>query len=55
MLAVHDFIPAEGEIKHLLWTLHFMKVYTKQGVVSSTVGGSSGAVDPKTFRPVVVS
>ena len=52
-LAVRDFIPAEGEIKHLLWTLHFMKVYTKQGVVSSTVGGSSGAVDPKTFRKYV--
>lgn len=49
-LAVNDFIPAEGEIKHLLWTLHFMKVYPKQGVVCSIVGGSSGAVDPKTFR-----
>ena len=50
MLAVHDFIPAEGEIKHFLWTLNFMKVYPKQGVVCSIAGGSSGAVDPKTFR-----
>ena len=27
-----------------------MKVYPKQGVVCSIAGGSSGSVDPNTFR-----
>ncbi len=39
----------EGEIKHLLWTLHFLKAYPKQAAVCSTVGGSTGVIDPKTF------
>ena len=43
-------LPLEGEIKHLLWTLHFLKAYPKQAAVYSTVGGSTGAIDPKTFR-----
>ena len=44
-----DLIPPDGEIKHLMWTLHFLKAYPRQGAVCSTVGGSSGAIDPKTF------
>ena len=50
MMAYQDFIPPLGEIKHLLWTLHFLKAYPRQATVCSTVGGSSGAIDPKTFR-----
>ena len=47
-MVAHDVIPAEGEINHLLWTLHFMKVNPKQGVVCSMAGGTNGAIDPKT-------
>ena len=50
LLAQHDLIPEKGEIKYLLWALVFLKVYPKQGLVCSLVGGSNGAVDPKTFR-----
>jgi hypothetical protein len=49
MMADQDVLPPEGEIKHLLWTLHFLKAYP-QSAVCSTVGGSTGAIDPKTFR-----
>jgi len=37
-----------GRPKHLLWALHFMKVYPKQSPGCSAVGASAGAVDPKT-------
>ena len=50
LLDEHDLIPEKGEIKHLLWALVFLKVYPKQGPVCSLVGGTKGAVDPKTFR-----
>jgi hypothetical protein len=50
LMADHDLIPPDGEIKHLLWTLHFLKAYPKQATVCSTVGGSTGAIDPKTLR-----
>jgi len=50
LLEEHDLVPKNGEIKHLLWTLVFLKVYPKQGPVCSIVGGTKGAVDPKTFR-----
>jgi hypothetical protein len=49
-MADHDVIPPEGEIKHLLWTLHFFKAYPRQATVCSMVGGSTGAFDPKTLR-----
>ncbi len=49
MMADHDTIPPEGEIKHLFWTLHFLKAYPRQSAVCSMVGGSTGAIDPKTF------
>ena len=50
MMVDCDGLPLEGEIKHLLWTLHFLKAYPKQAAVCLTVGGSTGAIDPKTFR-----
>jgi hypothetical protein len=43
-------LPEGGRPKHLLWALHFMKVYPKQSPGCSTVGASAGAVDPKTHR-----
>ena len=39
-----------GRPKHLLWALHFMKVYPKQSPGCLAVGASAGAVDPKTHR-----
>ncbi len=50
MMLDHDIFPPDREIKHLLWTLHFLKAYPRQSAVFSTVGGSTGAIDPKTFR-----
>ncbi len=47
MMVDHAVIPLEGEIKYLLWTLHFLKAYPRQSAVCSTVGGSTGAIDPK--------
>ncbi len=49
MMTDHAVIPPEGEIKHLLWTCHFLKAYPRQSAVCSTVGGSTGAIDPNTF------
>ncbi len=50
LLARSDLIPPEGDLSHLLWTLHFLKAYPKQATVCSMVGGSAGAIDPKTLR-----
>ena len=50
LLAHNNFIPLEGEMKHLLWMLHFLKAYPKQAAVCSTVGGSAGAINPKTLQ-----
>ena len=50
MMVDRDSLPLEGEIKHHLWTLHFLKAYLKQAAVCSTVGGSTGAINPKPFR-----
>lgn len=50
LLTEHTLVPEEGMIKHLLWTLHFLRAYPKQAVACSTVGGSGGAIDPKTLR-----
>ena len=43
-------LPEGGRPKHLLWALHFLKVYPKQSPGCSAVGASAGAVDPKTHR-----
>jgi hypothetical protein len=50
MLYERDLLPDNGEPRHLLWTLFFMKTYPKQGHGCSVVGASSGAVDPKTMK-----
>jgi hypothetical protein len=42
--------PEGGLPKHLLWALHFMKAYPLQAQGCAAVGGSDGAVDPKTYR-----
>jgi hypothetical protein len=49
-LVHNNLLPEDCQLKHLLWTLFFMKVYPKQGPACSGIGGSSGAVDPKTLR-----
>jgi hypothetical protein len=44
-------LPNDGCPKHLMWCLHFLKVYPKQGPGCATVGGSErGAVDPRIHR-----
>ena len=50
MMVDRDGLPLEGEIKHLLWMLHFLKAYPKQAAVCLPVGSSTVAIDPKTFR-----
>jgi hypothetical protein len=44
-------LPDNGCPKHLMWCLHFLKVYPKQGPGCAAVGGSErGAVNPRTHR-----
>jgi hypothetical protein len=50
LIADQGVIPPEGDIKHLLWSLHFLKAFPRQAAVCSMVGGSTGAIDPKTLR-----
>jgi hypothetical protein len=50
LLERDSLLPEGGRPKHLLWALHFMKVYPKQSPGCSAVGASAGAVDPKTHR-----
>ena len=50
MLEEYEIMPNKGKIKHLLWTLYFLKVYPKQSPGCSAVGATTGAVDPKTLR-----
>jgi hypothetical protein len=50
LLVRESLLPEKGHPKHLLWALHFMKTYPKQGPACATVGASAGAVDAKTFR-----
>ena len=46
-----DHLLDNGRPEHLMWCLHFLKVYPKQGPGCATVGGSErGAVDPRTHR-----
>jgi hypothetical protein len=42
--------PKKSKPKHLLWTLYFLKVYPSEAPGCSAVGGSKGAIDPKTLR-----
>ena len=50
LLERDSLLPEGGRPKHLLWALHFMKVYPKQSPGCSAVGASAGAVDPKTHQ-----
>jgi hypothetical protein len=50
MIEKGDLLPEKSKPKHLLWTLYFLKVYPREGPGCSAVGGSGGAVDPKTLR-----
>jgi hypothetical protein len=42
--------PKKSKPKHLLWTLYFLRVYPREAPSCSAVGGSKGAIDPKTLR-----
>ncbi len=48
LLERDSLLPEGSRPKHLLWALHFMKVYPNQSPGCSAVGASAGAVDPKT-------
>ena len=51
MLWEEDVLPEGGRPKHLLWALHFLKVYPLQAPGCAAVGASGGgAVHPKTHR-----
>ena len=50
LLVQEGVLPHKGLPKHLLWALHFLKVYPLQGPGCAAVGESGGAIDPKTHR-----
>jgi hypothetical protein len=50
MLGEGGLRPEKSEPKHLLWALYILKVYPREGPGCSTVGGSKGAIDPKTMQ-----
>jgi hypothetical protein len=50
MLVEGGLLPKNGKPKHLLWTLYFLKCYSKEGPGCAAVGGSRGAINPKTMR-----
>jgi hypothetical protein len=50
MLGEGGLRPKKSKPKHLLWTLYFLKVYPSEAPGCSAVGGSKGAIDPKTLR-----
>lgn len=50
MLVEGGLLPEKGRPKHLLWALYFLKCYPKEGPGCAAVGGSKGAIDPKTMR-----
>ncbi len=52
-LLQRDMIPEQGRTNHLTWALFFMRAYPKVGVTCATVGGSGGAIDPKTLREYI--
>ena len=50
MLGEGGLCPEKIKPKHLLWKLYFLKVYPREGPGCAAVGGSRGAVDPKTMH-----
>ena len=53
LLISHNLVPLCGQIIHMLWTLYFLKQYPTQDAGCAAVGGSGGAVDPKTLQKYV--
>jgi hypothetical protein len=49
LLANHNLLPGKAKKKHLLWALYFMKVYPTDPSTCLVLGGSCGAIDPKTM------
>jgi hypothetical protein len=45
-MSTQDVVPDGGKIEHLLWTLMFLKLYSKQASLCSLAGG----VDKETYR-----
>jgi len=52
-LSQRGLVPIEGTAKHLLWSLYFLRAYPKQGATCAVVGGSAGAIDPKTLQKFI--
>ena len=50
LLVQEGVLPHKGLPKHLLWALHFLKVYPLQGAGCGAVCKSGGAIDPKTHQ-----
>ncbi len=50
MLVEGGLHPKNSKPKHLLWALYFLKVYSREGPLCSTVGGSKDAINPKTMQ-----
>jgi hypothetical protein len=50
LLERDSLLPEGSDPKHLLWALHFMKVYPKQGPGCAVAGAFHGAIDPKTHH-----
>ena len=50
LLDQEELQPPGGRPKHLLWALHFLKVYPLQAPGCAAAGASGGAIDPKTHR-----
>ena len=45
LLATMDMVPSGGTLEHFMWTLMFLKLYTKESPLCNLAGG----VDRKTF------
>jgi len=50
LLVEHNLLPPKGKIKHLLWSLYVLKIYSNEEPTCAVLGGSKGAIDPKTMR-----
>ena len=55
MLWEEKLLPEGGSPTHLLWALHFLKVYPLQAPGCADIGTSGGAIDPKTHQKWVWS
>ena len=53
LLSQWQMIPEDGTTNHIMWALFFMRAYPKEAITCSTVGGSGGAIDPKTLQKYI--